>query len=148
MHVVQPSAFGCVLAHVLVRLDSSPFLRRHRISASQVGLADQWLEGVLKWKGVPFGLEILINGHPRQEYSHVGLTGKQYNFDSRYPMATQEGRTVQADNTVGKNGEPNALGLYDMHGKCGVVFRLVRQGLLWDKCGKERPSRRAVARSG
>ncbi len=45
------------------------------------------------------------------------LGAGQANFDARSPYgAGKKGDEPTRTNTVGKNGEPNALGLYDMHG--------------------------------
>jgi formylglycine-generating enzyme required for sulfatase activity len=45
------------------------------------------------------------------------LGAGQANFDARYPYGDgKKGEWSKRTNTVGKNGEPNALGLFDMHG--------------------------------
>jgi formylglycine-generating enzyme required for sulfatase activity len=45
------------------------------------------------------------------------LGAGQANFHARYPYGDgKKGKALYRTNTVGKNGEPNPLGLYDMHG--------------------------------
>jgi formylglycine-generating enzyme required for sulfatase activity len=45
------------------------------------------------------------------------LGAGQANFDARHPYGDgKKGEWSKRTNTVGKNGEPNALGLFDMHG--------------------------------
>jgi formylglycine-generating enzyme required for sulfatase activity len=45
------------------------------------------------------------------------LGAGQANFDARYPYGDgKKGEESKRTNTVGQNGEPNALGLFDMHG--------------------------------
>jgi len=45
------------------------------------------------------------------------LGAGQANFDARFPYGSgKKGEEPKRTNTVGKTGEPNALGLFDMHG--------------------------------
>jgi formylglycine-generating enzyme required for sulfatase activity len=45
------------------------------------------------------------------------LGAGQANFNARFPYGDgKKGELPERTNTVGKNGEPNALGLYDLHG--------------------------------
>jgi formylglycine-generating enzyme required for sulfatase activity len=51
------------------------------------------------------------------ETPSASLGSGQANFDARFPYGGgKKGDFLARTNTVGKNGKPNALGLYDMHG--------------------------------